>query len=45
MTIGNKFYLRNDANSLCQELYKKSVEFWLEEDFAIDDISAIANFF
>ena len=45
MTIGNKFYLRNDANGLCQELYKKSVEFWLKEDCVIDDITAIAVFF
>ena len=45
MTIGNKFYLRNDANGLCQELYKRSVEFWLKEDCVIDDITAIAIFF
>ena len=45
MTIGNKFYLRNDANGLCQELYKRSVEFWLKEDCVIDDITAIAVFF
>ena len=45
MKIGNKFYLRNDANGLCQELYKKSVEFWLKEDIVVDDITAIAVFF
>ena len=45
MKIGNKFYLRNDANGLCQELYKKSLEFWLKEDIVVDDITAIAVFF
>ena len=45
MEIGNKFYLRNDAVGLCQELYKKSYEFWLKEDIVVDDITAIAVFF
>ena len=45
MKIGNKFYLRNDAMGLCQELYKKSVEFWEKEDECIDDITAITVFF
>jgi len=45
MKIGNKFYLRNDAMGLCQELYKKSVDFWEKEDECIDDITAIAVFF
>ena len=45
MKIGNKFYLRNDTNGLCQELYKKSLEFWLKEDIVVDDITAIAVFF
>jgi serine/threonine protein phosphatase PrpC len=45
MKIGNKFYLRNDAMGLCQELYKKSVDLWLKEEIVIDDITAIAVFF
>ena len=45
MKIGNKFYLRNDAHGLCQELYKKSVELWHKEDIVVDDITAIAVFF
>jgi len=45
MRIGNKFYLRNDANGLCNELYKESVSFWLKEDCIIDDITLIVVFF
>ena len=45
MKIGNKFYLRNDAMGLCQELYRKSVDYWLQEDIVVDDITAIAVFF
>ena len=45
MKIGNKFYLRNDAHGLCQELYKKSVELWHKEDIVVDDITCIVVFF
>ena len=45
MRIGNKFYLRNDASGLCNELYKESVNFWLKEDCVIDDITLIVVFF
>jgi len=45
MRIGNKFYLRNDANGLCNELYKESVNFWIKEDCVIDDITLIVVFF
>jgi len=45
MRIGNKFYLRNDANGLCKELYKESVNFWIKEDCVIDDITLIVVFF
>ena len=45
MIMGNKYYLRNDAAGLCQELYKKSIELWLKEDVVVDDITAIAVFF
>ena len=45
MKIGNKFYLRNDAMGLCQELYRKSVDYWLQEDIVIDDITVVAVFF
>ena len=45
MRIGNKFYLRNDANGLCNELYKESVNFWIKEDCIIDDITLIVVFF
>ena len=45
MKIGNKFYLKNDAKGLCQELYKKSLDFWLQEDVVVDDITVIAVFF
>ena len=45
MIMGNKYYLRNDAAGLCQELYKKSVELWLKEDIVVDDITTIVVFF
>ncbi len=45
MIIGNKYYLKNDAIGLCQELYRKSVDYWVKEDLCIDDIIAIAVFF
>ena len=45
MRIGNKFYLRNDATGLCNELYRESVNYWLKEDCIIDDITLIVVFF
>ena len=45
MNIGNKFYLKNDAKGLCQELYKKSLELWLQDDVCVDDITSIIVFF
>jgi serine/threonine protein phosphatase PrpC len=45
MRIGNKFYLRNDATGLCNELYKESVNFWIKEYCIIDDITLIVVFF
>ena len=45
MKIGNKFYLRNDATGLCNELYRESVNYWLKEDCIIDDITLIVVFF
>ena len=45
MKIGNKFYLRNDATGLCNELYRESVKYWLKEDCIIDDITLIVVFF
>jgi serine/threonine protein phosphatase PrpC len=45
MRVGNKFYLRNDAMGLCNELYRESVNYWLKEDCVIDDITLIVVFF
>ncbi len=45
MIIGNKYYLKNDVIGLCQELYRKSVDYWVKENLCIDDIIAIAVFF
>jgi len=45
MRVGNKFYLRNDAMGLCNELYRESVNYWLKEDCIIDDITLIVVFF
>ena len=45
MRIGNKFYLKNDAKGLCHELYKKSLDLWLQDDVCVDDITVIAVFF
>ena len=45
MIIGNKYYLKNDAIGLCQELYRKSVDYWVKEDLCIDDIIAITVLF
>ena len=45
MKIGNKFYSRNDAIGLCNELYKKSLNLWLKEDCVVDDMTLIVVFF
>ena len=45
MNIGNKFYLRNDALGLCNELTKLSTELWTKEDSVVDDITCVVVFF
>ena len=45
MEIGNKYYLRNDPNGLCNELTKTSTEMWTKEDIVIDDITVVVAFF
>ena len=45
MQIGNKYFLRNDPNGLCQELIHQSVDCWLNDDIVIDDITVVTVFF
>ena len=45
MNIGNKYYLRNDPSGLCQELIQTSVDYWLNEDVVVDDITVVSVFF
>lgn len=45
MKIANKYYLRNDALGLCQDLTNKSTENWLKEDIVVDDITVVVAFF
>ena len=45
MKISNKFYLRNDPNGLCHELYQSSVKLWDNRDILIDDITIVVAFF
>ena len=45
MKIGNKYYLRNDPQGLCQELIQQAVNYWMKEDVVIDDITVVVVFF
>ena len=45
MKIANKYYLRNDALGVCQDLTNKSTENWLKEDIVVDDITVVVAFF
>ena len=45
MNIGNKFYLKNDALGLCNELTKLSTDIWKKEESVIDDITCVVVFF
>ena len=45
MKIGNKYYLRNDPNGLCQELIHQAIDYWLNDDIVIDDITVVTVFF
>ena len=45
MKIGNEYYLNNDPNGLCQCLYETSLDYWNEEGYSVDDITAIVVFF
>ena len=45
MKIANKYYLRDDAKSLCQDLTNISTSRWLKEDIVVDDITVVAVFF
>ena len=45
MKIANKYYLRNDAKTLCQDLTNISTSRWLKEDIVVDDITVVAVFF
>ena len=47
MSTSNKYYLDNDPVGLCNELTKKSTEFWMRdyEDCDIDDITVVVAFF
>ena len=45
MKIANKYYLKNDAKGLCQDLTNISTSRWLKEDMAIDDITVVVVFF
>ena len=45
MEIGNEYYLNNDPSGLCQCLYETSLDYWNEEGYSVDDITAIVVFF
>ena len=45
MKYCNKFYMRNDAKGLCQDLSQKATALWEKNDFCIDDITVLAVFF
>ena len=45
MSIGRKYYLKNEAVELSQELISKSFKEWTENDKIVDDITAVVAFF
>ena len=45
MSVGNKYYLRNDPKGLCHELTQKAIKLWEKKDVVIDDITIIVVFF
>ena len=47
MNIGNKYYLKNDAYGLCNDLTKTSTNIWNNEDLDgdVDDITVVVAFF
>ena len=45
MKIGNEYYLNNDPSGFCQCLYETSLDYWNEEGYSVDDITAIVVFF
>ena len=45
MKYCNKFYMRNDAKGLCQDLTQKATALWEKNDCCIDDITVIVVFF
>ena len=45
MKYSNKFYMRNDAKGLCQDLTQKATALWEKNDCCIDDITVIVVFF
>ena len=45
MTIANRYYLRNDAIGLCNDLTNISTANWLKEDIVVDDITCVVVFF
>ena len=45
MNIGKKYYLKNDAVELTNELISKAYKEWSENDKIIDDITAVVAFF
>ena len=45
MKFCNKFYMRNDAKGLCQDLSQKATALWEKNDCCIDDITVLVVFF
>ena len=45
MKIANRYYLRNDALGLCNDLTNISTALWLKEDIVVDDITVVVVFF
>ena len=45
MKYCNKFYMRNDAKGLCQDLTQKASALWEKNDCCIDDITVLVVFF
>ena len=44
MKYCNKFYMRNDAKGLCQDLTQKATALWEKNDCCVDDITVIVVF-
>ena len=45
MKIGNKYYIKNDAENFCFEIVNLAFNLWRENDNHVDDITSVVVFF